>query len=406
MPTNPEYYPALQAQMGDWVYYIVTMRFADLVERVKRVDEIVERHGLKTWLQRDLQKSRLKQIKEYLSGQKQRFFNAIVVGIYGGAPQWFPVEVSKGVLHREARLPERVQNAFGIIHLRGDEEMFAVDGQHRVEGIKLALQNGGTDLVDEEVAVILVAHRTDDEGHCRARRLFSTLNRYAKKVSQGELIALSEDDTFAIVTRKLVEDYPGLDEEHVPLLKRANLPSTDKRTLLSVVSLCDIVRLLVYPPGIRKPSHLTHGPPDAKDITRIYETAVKFWDCLQEASPEIRKTMKTPAEREIAGEYRNAEGGHFLFRPHCIRALAETVGILLVRGEVMKSAVERCMRSPMDLAGEPWAGVAWNPSKRVIIHKNGLLVRNLLLKRAEAQLEPSDYPLDREYQKAVGEKGP
>jgi hypothetical protein len=58
----------------------------------------------------------------------------------------------------------------------------------------------------------------------------------------------------------------------------------------------------------------------------------------------------------------------------------------------------------MDLAEPPWVGVAWNPSKCVIIHKNGLLIRNLLLKKARADLEPVDYALDDEYQNALGKK--
>ena len=42
----------------------------------------------------------------------------------------------------------------------------------------------------------------------RTRRLFTTLNRYAKPVKKSEIIALDEDDIIAIITRELVEKYP------------------------------------------------------------------------------------------------------------------------------------------------------------------------------------------------------
>ena len=39
------------------------------------------------------------------------------------------------------------------------------------------------------------------------RKLFSTLNRYAKKTDGATNIILDEDDTFAILTRRLITDH-------------------------------------------------------------------------------------------------------------------------------------------------------------------------------------------------------
>ncbi|PMY01453.1 DndB, partial [Pseudomonas sp. MPR-R2A5] len=88
-------------------------------------------------------------------------------------------------------MPDSVRDTVGVLHLTGQESLFAVDGQHRVEGIKGALARSGK-VSGHELTVILVAHRNTASGLQRTRRLFSTLNRYAKPVTPGEIVALDE----------------------------------------------------------------------------------------------------------------------------------------------------------------------------------------------------------------------
>jgi DNA sulfur modification protein DndB len=168
--------PALRARMGDWWYYVATMTFADVARFVKRVRDIREPKELKTWIQRELRPERTKQIADYLRSQPQRFFNAIVVGVYGGEPEWLPVTAGESLTVKDVTLGERQTQSFGLIRLTGNEEMFAVDGQHRVEGIKEAVREQ-PGLGGEEQVVIFVAHKTSPEGRQRTRRLFSTLNK-------------------------------------------------------------------------------------------------------------------------------------------------------------------------------------------------------------------------------------
>ncbi len=226
LPSN--LFPALRAKMGDRWYYVTTMTFGEVARWIKPVDQIHERKELKTWIQRILRPERKEEIATYLVSQGQRFFNAVVAGIYGGEPEWFPIEVGESVTLKEIKLSERQTEAFGFLRLSGSEDIFAIDGQHRVEGIREALQKNGT-LKDEELTVIFVSHKSTDAGRERTRRLFTTLNKYAKPVSPAELIALNDDDTFAIVTRRLIESYKGLQSEFVPLTPTANIsPSLQK----------------------------------------------------------------------------------------------------------------------------------------------------------------------------------
>src|SRR5690606_37219430 len=88
-------FPALRGQMGDWTYYVALMTLRDIAAWVKRAGEIHEREELRTWIQRDITEMRLSSIANYLTSQPQRFFNAIVLGIYGGQPDWFPVNIKE-----------------------------------------------------------------------------------------------------------------------------------------------------------------------------------------------------------------------------------------------------------------------------------------------------------------------
>ena len=401
---DPALFPAIRARMGDWWYYTATMTFAEIAERVKRVDEIYEASSLKTWIQRQVDDERREQIATYLREQDQHFFNAIVLGIFDGAPDWFPVAVSKGHVQTNVELGERAATAFGLIKLSGTEQIFAIDGQHRVEGIKAALEHeDSAELAKEEQTVILVAHKTDSDGHQRTRRLFTTLNRYAVRVSQGELIALSEDDTYAIVARRLVDEYPGLGSDFVPLYKTANLPQNDKQSLTSLISLYTIVKVLAVPTGRRSPRHLIHGPPNKADEESLFAMQLEFWDAVKAHFQELSAVCRSKPEAGVAGHYRHAEGGHFLLRPFCLVAFAKVVRILQDCGFTIGRAVKVLAKAEMEISAEPWRHLVWNPSKGAMINKNEALVKNLLLHQIGQPLHPARYKLREEYEAALGE---
>src|SRR5205823_2004735 len=128
------------------------------------------------------------EIQTYLRSQPLRFFNALVIGTYGGHPQWHEVSIRR-LESRIGDSPAYLEGALGILTLEGTEKLFAIDGQHRVAGIEKAVGEK-PELGDEEVCVIFVSgvvaekRSEDEQGFERTRRLFTTLNRYAKPVSK------------------------------------------------------------------------------------------------------------------------------------------------------------------------------------------------------------------------------
>lgn len=194
--------------MGDWVYYSCLMTLNEISSRVRYAQDIHKHAELSEMIQRGLDGIRSVQIAEYLKMQPQRFFNSLVVATYGGSPNWHPLEEVRdsrqlGLLDD---LSQETVESVGFLALTGEEKLFALDGQHRLAGIKRTIKDRVGQDLDDEVSVIFVAHEATPQGLERTRRLFTTLNKTARPVSKGGIIALDEDDVMAICVRRLIED--------------------------------------------------------------------------------------------------------------------------------------------------------------------------------------------------------
>jgi DNA sulfur modification protein DndB len=108
----------------------------------------------------------------------------------------------------------------GFLTLPGKERLIALDGQHRLLALKIAIKGfmgvpAGVkmtaavnrlqphpELANEEISVIFVEH-TDTQ---KIRKIFNKINKYAKQTSRGDNIITSDDDVFAVISRRLITD--------------------------------------------------------------------------------------------------------------------------------------------------------------------------------------------------------
>ena len=173
MPQEKLLLPALRANMGDWTYYIATMTLEELAQRVTTATRLHKSKKLDELIQRPIT-SRSKEIADYLLSQPQRFFGALVVGVHGGGPEWLEVAIKESARpwHEDG---DRLDGAIGYLRLSGSEDLLALDGQHRLVGIKQALRTDPS-LGDEEVMVIFVGHKAGQAGLDRTRQLLTTLH--------------------------------------------------------------------------------------------------------------------------------------------------------------------------------------------------------------------------------------
>jgi DNA sulfur modification protein DndB len=192
--TKPLIIPALRGAFGDWIYYSCVMDMSEVGARVNYAHEIHPDEALSQLIQRSLEGTRARHIASYLTSTPERFFNSLVLATYGGNPDW--LELGNFRSPKKPELVEEIRqsdvDALGFLALSGKERIFAIDGQHRLAGIKQALKENA-ELGDEKVPVILVGHRKDAGGLRRTRRLFTTLNKTAVPVAKRDIIALDED---------------------------------------------------------------------------------------------------------------------------------------------------------------------------------------------------------------------
>lgn len=405
-PLEPQVLPSLRCSMGDWQYFVTSMAMKDVAAWIKKTDQIHRSEQLREWIQRELT-DRSNDIVQYLLTQEQRFFNAIIVGVYGGDPEWYPVEVGESPVLGPPSLDERSRSSIGLLQLSGKEKLFAIDGQHRVEAIKLALKEDDK-LENEELCVIFVPHHTDRSGLERTRRLFSTLNRYATPVSKGEIVALDEDDAFAITTRRLVEEYSPLSGEFVHFGKTTPIPSSDKKSITSILALYDLVEILNLPRTGNMTAQrkgLTSRRPSSDRLTNIYRDYTAFWDVLQKYVPEIKRVSASSPDDELAGRYRTADGGHVLFRPAGQKAFVRAVRVMIDRHIEMGKAVRLLSKTQLQLEKAPWPNVLWNPHSKKMMVSNPLLHQNLFLHMINQAPQPRKYNLLDEFRKSVGNEG-
>lgn len=374
--------PALRGILGEWVFYACLM---PLEEVSKRIEYASAHHRtrpteLSRWIQRTLQEGRAVEIADYLLREKQRFFNSLVVAVYGGDPAWHPLTNLKSV-HSSLKpedIPSAAQESLGVLRFSGEEKLFALDGQHRLAGIKRALP-AQAGLRTEEVSVLFVAHRDTPAGMERTRRLFTTLNKRAKPVSVAEIIALDEDDVMAITVRYLVEKHPWFMDGRVSFQPKANLAANDVSSLTTIVNLYDVLTIAfrdMYEQ--RDIGELKYYRPPEQDLKNHRKYAVDLFSRLRKHIPALAEFFNKRNFKSVVGRHRGTFGGNVFFRPAGLRVMVEALAEIH-EDDGLEKSVRRLAKIPQELTRPPFSGVLWNPKRHTMKLAGASLARRLVL---------------------------
>ena len=91
---------------------------------------------MSAWIQRGIVQERAKRIANYLITRTQHFFPGIVVGVYLGEPTWYEIDVEANVVLSDPAIDPNAEYNLGLLELDGTQKLYAIDGQHRIAGIK------------------------------------------------------------------------------------------------------------------------------------------------------------------------------------------------------------------------------------------------------------------------------
>ncbi len=408
----PEYMAALKGKMGDWVYYVTTMKLSKVAKETKLAGQIHKSSDLNSEIQRELGNRVQKEMVPYLLNQSQRFYGALIVAVYGGNPEFRPVKVTE---HEIINDSEKMSYGFGLLRFDDSQIYYALDGQHRLRSIQLAVEQNDA-LRNEEVTVIIVGHENTPEGMERTRRLFSTLNRKAEKTKAGLNIAIDEDDAVAICTRRLVYEHPYLGALGLVKATKAGINSKQINTsaanepyLTTLQALyeinCDLLTAFTDGTsiGMDVDAKFKATRPSDDDLNAYYAFLADIWKDICEACPDLKPVLE---KRKKAGSLRIPNqmggGGSVIARPLGQFIIAEVVSAALRQGHPQKEFISKFFQEvSCNLDNVPWVKLIWNPQTRTIVSGNAAraLAVNLLLHQFHLKGAPGPRQLLRDYRK-------
>ena len=360
--------PALRGSMGDWVYYCCLMDLPTVASRINYAKDLHKSEKLSEMIQRKLEGKRSKEIAEYLKNQDERLFNALVVATYDGRPNWHALTnvQSKGSSDELSSLTDDTMLRVGFLTLRGNEKLFALDGQHRLSGIKRAVkekvQAGRTD----EIPVMFVAHEKTEAGLQRTRRLFTTLNKTAKPVSKFGIIALDEDDVMALTVRWLIDENSDMfGDDRIAFVGSSNMPISNFASLTTIVGLYDILRTWytkANTPLKTTSAKLRKARPEDDQLESYFQLARDLFEELRRGFPELDDFFSADDTEPIVRDHRNRNA---LFRPVGLDVFV-TVVARLTKDMDLSAAVDTAAKLPRSLESPPFLRLMWNPHTQTI----------------------------------------
>lgn len=377
--------PALKGKIGDWDYYVTTLTFEQVSRFVSKIDDQLHKsESLKDLIQRSITNNYLS-IKEYIINQPSVFFNSLVLAVYDKYPKWQEIEF---------KYDSGETYQMGLLDFPGNHKIFPVDGQHRVEGIKAALKEN-SELKNQQIAAIFIGHKNDELGKQRTRRLFTTLNRYAKPVSLDDIIALDEDDSVAITTRFLLEEYNLFTDQRVIYAKQKAIPANNKEAITSIITLyqanIEIFNVFFERKFNKKPTkkriteYLKYRPSE-EEIEEFKVFCIEYWDAFKNNLSFISEYLNRTSN--ASAPFRNNEsGGNLIFRPIGLLPFVKASLTIYQREEkTFTQIIEQFNNVNFNIDSKPWHYVVWNPIEKKMLMNSASLTYLILIYLYDGEL--------------------
>lgn len=376
--------PALRADMGTWTYYITRMRAAEICEQVGIASETEEWESLsiEDLYQRDLNNRRVeKQIAPYLARNKDRFFGSIIVMVRDERSVEFEgiAKISNDVPISYRNLSDDIGFLTLGISVEGAPSvgLVALDGQHRLAALRYVVRGNiqgeyAVDVADDEVTVLFVVPESVES----TKRLFTTINRSARKVSTHDVLLMDEDDARAIVARRLASSRllapRGL--ENLPLVKwdSNTMPDASESwtTLNALNTFVEVVATILRLECAVLDDYTDR--PTNNELDKLLNESMRWLDLLFKAFPILGKISGDPTtipdQRKPDAEY------SVLFKPagFVVMALALQKLIQLEGGgiESVEDSLQALTKVNWGINAQHWQGLLFDAHGKISTRKN------------------------------------
>lgn len=349
---------------------------------------IIDKENFQVVMQRAPDWSRQIALTAYLVANKNHKFTTILAVI---EPSWVndPKHDNWGDDGRAIKSSvefESLDSAgkIGLINIE-DAITYALDGQHRIMGIKgirellggmifqltkngkqrgepitreKFLEEFGVDssvlgrIMDETVSVeyvpAVIAGETREEARRRLRSYFVSINTYAKKVSKGEGSLLDEEDGYKIIGKDLALDHPifPADKSRINFQDQSIPKASNWLTTLEAIT--NMAERFLSQSDEKRGARWTHKfrgtlkiRPSEEDLSKAREEFRDFLDGMHSlpAFQRLDRGESIQKLREFASDTDDDKEneGHLLMRPIGQQILADAVGRLIKKGGNLKT---------------------------------------------------------------------
>lgn len=389
--------PVMKGRIGSVDYYLTTVKAAEAVTKIRAASELPSWNGLsiEERMQRELNWSRIEdEIGRFLATDPDRFFGALLVAVYhDGGLSFEPLAEMKS-------LPKLYANAaqtFGFLHLQGGEVLFALDGQHRLKGTEVAISGRRHDgepiddyernlgVANDDIAIMLIPFKPEG----RARKLFNKVNKYAKPTTKGDNIITSEDDTYALVARRIMSNKI-ISEKLVNWSSNTLTERMIKFTTVSV--LYESAKAIIGKVD-------TQFRPDEKTLDRHYRSVKQVWDALLHDFDIFKMAMSGPE-----GDLPKLRKQYLCMKPAGQLAVIQAVAIARAHKMDLDAIVRGLNALPWDATDQLWQNVMMLADRvqagRQAVHLTGRFIAHLIGTRLSTEDQSQ---LLRDYQKVMGD---
>ena len=355
--------PCIRGKMGNTEFYEAKMPARELVTGVRPASELDKwaTMSIEERIQRDPDLGRIqKEIAPYIASTKDRFFGSIIVLVYEGQIYF---ESIKDLGSKVPVAYRSVSEDIGFVTIDGGS-LVVLDGQHRLLALEKVIKNEVTgeytsEVPNDDVCVLFIQHESNE----KTRRIFNKVNRYAKSTSRGDNIITSEDDGYAIIARRLLNDDAPLgvnDSKGEVIVDWKNNSLSARSTKITTISVVyeTVKRILTFE-GVPKLDPKFR--PTDEELDHYYELVERFWktvlEHLKPYGDALINSSRIPKMRE------DSEPHSLLFKPAAQIALFDGLATAMGGGRLgLKEAVERANRVDWRMSSEIWRNVIIRPN--------------------------------------------
>ncbi len=370
--------------MGDTTYYMAKMSAGELIDRVGIAKEMPEWPDMtaEEKMQRECDIRRIvEEIVPYVIEDPDHFFSSLIIDIYSGFEGIIFEPFSDVVKGLPYAYRARTQD-IGFITLPGKERLIALDGQHRLLSLRIAIR--GTmgipagmkapqaannlqphpELASDELCVIFVEH-TDT---AKIRKIFNKINKYAKQTSRSDNIITSDDDTFAVISRRLIrEGEPLAPIGKIELVNwKSNTLSQRSKNLTTLSALYTVAETI-----LKEYNFSSKALPDEERLERAYQQVANFWRVSLDKIDAFRKYLALTAENLPVSPLREE---NLLLKPVTQMALAHAALFAQRHGLAWEDVAGRLNRIDWSFENDLWFNlmIIGSANKKMITGKESI----------------------------------